>query len=103
MFFFPQLQTGAVSQFPLSRRSVFRVIENRLDDDRRIAALDDGAAATEWRLALVQLSDAEMNSVATLFQSVEGQLAPFTFLDPMENLLQWSEDFSNAVWVKDAS
>jgi hypothetical protein len=37
------------------------------------------------------MSDQELAALEALFQAVEGRLTPFTFLDPADNLLAWSE------------
>ncbi len=47
------------------------------------------------------LTDGERSSIESLFEAAEGQLNTFTFLDPTDNLLMWSEDWTQAVWTAD--
>ena len=59
---------------------------------------DAGAAVTEWHLSFEELNDQEFAALEALFQAVEGSLTPFTFLDPVDNLLAWSEQQNQPVW-----
>jgi hypothetical protein len=101
MLYYPQLSTGAVSQFPIVRQTAMRTVSNMLPSGDTIRMSDPGANAMSWRLQYSNLSDAEWTSLETLFQEVEGQLTTFTFLDPMDNLLLWSEDWTKPVWTAD--
>jgi hypothetical protein len=62
---------------------------------------DPAAAIVEWHLSFAELSDQELAALEALFQAVEGSLTPFTFLDPVDNLLAWSEQQNQAVWQAD--
>lgn len=99
MPFLPQLSTGAMSQYPLRRKQVFRTAVNRMMDGRRIKAFDPGASRFEFELPFEGLSDAEADALEAFFVEQEGRRNSFGFLDPASNLLRWSEDFSNAVWT----
>ncbi len=55
----------------------------------------------QWRLAYSDLTDGERLSIESLFEASQGQLNTFTFLDPTDNLLMWSEDWTQAVWTPD--
>jgi hypothetical protein len=46
------------------------------------------------------LDGEERSTIEEFFRSVEGRLRTFTYLDPMANLLEKSEDFAAAVWQK---
>jgi|HigsolmetaAR201D_1030396.scaffolds.fasta_scaffold11268_2 hypothetical protein len=100
MNFFPQLSTGCVSQFPLSKRLVRRTIQTVSTDGRELKLADPEAAAVEWELRYTSLSQDEWMALDNLHRNVEGRLATFTFLDPTSNLLAWSEDFEAGVWSK---
>jgi hypothetical protein len=52
----------------------------------------------EWQLNYAALSDAELAALQQFFCAAEGTLNTFTFLDPMGNLLAWSNDLNNVVW-----
>src|SRR5712664_3575784 len=44
------------------------------------------------------LADAEIAILQQFFATCEGQLTAFTFLDPLSNLLAWSEALNQAAW-----
>jgi hypothetical protein len=75
---------------------------NILADGRRIKLADAGAGEIEWRLRLEGLSDQERQALESFHTAVEGSLRTFAFLDPTDNLLAWSEDFSQPAWNKGA-
>ena len=97
---FPQLPTGALSQFPLRKRRLSRTVVNTMADGRTIKLPDVAAQVTEWQLQYTGLSDPELATLAQFFASVEGSLNGFTFLDPNGNLLAWSDDPSQVEWQK---
>jgi hypothetical protein len=101
MLVYPQLQSGAWSQFPLSRKRQMRTIINSAADGSSIKLGDPGGACTEWQLTYTGLSDSELAALQQFFLSTEGSLAQFTFVDPAANLLAWSEALHNAAWHKD--
>ena len=100
MFVYPQLGSGALSQFPLRKRRRMRTVVNRAADGRAIRLPDTPAEVIEWQLEYADLSDDEMAAIRQFFESVEGTLNGFTFLDPTSNLLAWSDQLGNAVWQK---
>ena len=101
MLYYPQLSTGAVSQFPMTRRRTLRTISNTLASGDTIRMSDPGASAVRWQLHYSGLTDAEWSSIEQLFEATEGQLNTFTFLDPADNLLMWSEDWTKPEWITD--
>ncbi len=101
MLYYPQLSTGVVSQFPVNRRTTLRTITNTLLSGDSIRMSDPGSAVVSWQLQYSNLTDDEWSSLEQLFAATEGKLTTFTFLDPMDNLLMWSEDWTNAVWTAD--
>ena len=101
MIYFPQLSSGATSQFPIRRQRVTRTVLNQSSQGYQVKLADPGAARTEWHLSFVEMSDQELAALEALFQAAEGRLAPFTFLDPADNLLAWSEQQDHAVWQAD--
>ncbi len=102
MLYFPQLVTGAGGQFPIRRRAVRRTVMNTCLDGRAIKLGDPGASSVEWEMALTGLTSEEWDALRTLFEAVEGRLGSFGFVDPIDNLLKWSEDLSQATWTKGA-
>ena len=101
MLYYPQLATGSVSQYPIGRAMELRTISNQMPGGDSIRAADPGAAVVRWQLEYGDLTDAEWTSIYQLFSAVEGQLGTFTFLDPTDNLLLWSEDWTQKVWSAD--
>ena len=74
---------------------------NRAADGSTIKLADPAAEVTEWLLRYTELSDEEALALRAFFDSAEGTLNGFTFLDPTGNLLAWSDQLDNAVWQKD--
>ena len=101
MLYFPQLSTGAISQFPVTRTARMRTVANQLASGYSIRMADTDAQKVQWQLRYSDLSDDERTSIESLFEAAEGQLNTFTFLDPTANLLMWSEDWTQAVWTAD--
>src|SRR5215472_14629997 len=100
MLYFPQLSTGAVGQFPIQKRRITRTVVNEAADGSRFKLSDANAAAVEWNLNFQTLTDGERDTVAQFYGSVEGTLGDFTFLDPTDNLLLWSEKLDDSVWER---
>ncbi len=92
---FPTLAT-----FPLSREIRFATRLNQMTDLTEYRTADSAAPLFRWDLAIGPLSDAEAATVRDFFQARGGGYESFCFFDPLDNLLQWSEDFSQAAWQK---
>jgi len=101
MFYFPQLSSGATGQFPITRQRSARTVVNQSCQGYQVKLADPGAAITSWHLSFEEMSDEELAALEALFQAVGGRLTPFTFLDPVDNLLAWSEQQNQAVWQAD--
>ena len=101
MLYYPQLSTGSIAQFPITRSVNMRTVANQLPSGFTIRMADTGAQKVQWRLAYSDLTDGERSSIESLFEASQGQLNTFTFLDPTYNLLMWSEDWTQAVWTPD--
>jgi hypothetical protein len=99
MFYFPQLSTGSIAQYPIQKRRVARTVVNEAADGNQYKLADVNAAAVEWALSFQTITDAERDALVSLFENVEGRLGSFTFLDPADNLLVWSEDLTQTAWV----
>jgi hypothetical protein len=101
MLVFPQLSSGANVQYPLVRSDAARTVINTLPDGTTIKFEDVSAGRIHWILPLSSLDGAERLALEQLFLATEGELNSFTLLDPASNLLAWSEDFAQSVWVAD--
>jgi hypothetical protein len=102
MSVFPQLNSGAVAQFPFQRELRQRTLANRSADGTDIRIADVDFHERDWEIAFGVLSVVEWQSLTDLFTAAEGRLQEFLFLEPGANLLSWSEQFNNPVWVKGA-
>ena len=101
MLYYPQLTSGAVCQLPVTQLTSIRTISNELAGGDTIAMADPNDGIMRWQLQYSGLTDAEWSSIEQLFEAVEGRLTTFTFLDPTDNLLMWSESWTNSVWMAD--
>src|SRR3954470_14962186 len=97
---FPQLRSGSGAQFPIRKRRVTRTIINECGDGRVLKLSDPTASRIVWDMQFRELTTEEMEAIRCLFQAVEGRMNCFTFVDPMDNLLSWSEDPEQPVWEK---
>lgn len=97
---YPQLATGALAQFPVKKRRRTRTLENALEDGSAIRLADPGAEITQWELVYNGLSDQEAAALREFFESCEGTLNGFTFVDPVANLLEQSGSLDATVWAK---
>ena len=97
--FFPQLSSGAMAQFPFSKRRTLRTIQNLLGDGSMFLSSDPNAARNTWVLGLDGLSSADIQAIQAHFTACLGPLRAFTFLDPSDNMLKFSSDLTNPVWT----
>jgi hypothetical protein len=98
MLSYPQLVSGALSQFPIVRRRQVRTIVNEAADGSSLKLGDPGGASLEWALQYSGISDKELGALAAFFTAAEGSLNSFTFLDPCANLLAASEVLNDSAW-----
>lgn len=101
MRYFPQLVTGALSQYPVRKVHRTRTASTHGQNGDTFKLSDPDAETLEWELRLSGLTDSEWTAVESLFDECEGSLGTFCFLDPFDNLLGHSEDFEAAVWRRD--
>ncbi len=101
MLVYPQLESGALTQFPVLKVRRTRTVINRAGDGSTIRTADPAAETTEWLLAYEDLSDEEATALRSFFDAAEGTLHGFTFLDPAGNLLACSEQLDDEVWQRD--
>jgi hypothetical protein len=98
MSFFPQVGAGSVAQYPVTRSRRWRAIVDQLEDGEIIMLPDTTAGQIQWKLSYRDLVAAEVTNLSALFTASQGAFAPFTFIDPMANLLGWSESLSQSSW-----
>jgi len=81
---FPRLKTGAVAQYPLTRRlRVQNQIVRFLDGtDQRYR--DSAGRRLEWHIQLSLLDPAEMADIERFFEEAQGAFGSFSFADPWD-------------------
>ena len=95
---FPQIGAGSVAQFPVTRSRKWRSITNQLESSEVIQLPDAADGQIEWRLSYQDLTSVEVQNLSGFFAASQGEFGSFTFIDPMANLLAWSEKLSQSVW-----
>ena len=98
MLIYPQLATGALSQFPIRKGRKQRTVVNTASDGTSVKLADPNGGMTQWELSYENLSDSELSALEGFFAAAEGSLNGFVFLDPAGNLLAWSNQLDNPVW-----
>src|SRR5471032_310348 len=99
MLVYPQLGTGALSQFPVRKNHRMRTVVNAAPDGSSVKLADPNGEVTEWQLPYSDLSDGEIGALEQFFAAAEGTLNGFTFLDPTANLLAWSGKLDENAWA----
>ncbi len=97
---FPQLGTGALSQFPIQKTTKMRTVLNAASDGSTIKLADPSGEIVGWQLQYAGLSDPELASIERFFAQSEGSLNAFTFVDPTANLFAQSGNLADASWAK---
>lgn len=100
MALFPQVASGAVTQFPT--RSALRYLTrvNTLADGAEYKYADQASALGGFEVSFEQLLGSDIDVLIAFFNARYGTYQRFTFLDPLRNLVKWSEDFAQPVWNK---
>jgi hypothetical protein len=78
-----------------------RTIVNECADGAMVRLADPSDSTCEWTLEYRGLTDVELNGLFEFFESVEGRLQAFTFVDPTANLFLWTEELDRDAWIKD--
>jgi hypothetical protein len=95
---FPQLSSGALAQFPIRKTISLHTVTNTLEDGTVLAYADPNSGRLGWDLSFVALSALEVGALQNLFDSCSGMWAPFTFIDPTDNMFGFSEDLTATAW-----
>src|SRR5947209_6982006 len=96
--FFPQLSTGAVAHYPISKTTLTRTVLNVVPGGSLLMYPDEAARKSIWSWDYVGLTMQEAAMLENFFVACCGPLRPFTFLDPTGNLLSTSSDFTAPAW-----
>ena len=98
MNWYPQIGAGSIAQLPVTRSRKWRAIANDLESSERIMLPDTFAGEIQWKLSYQDLSNAEIQNLSDLFTASQGEFGAFTFIDPLANLLGWSENLLQPAW-----
>lgn len=101
VLYYPQLPIGALAQYPAARNWSKRTIFNALQGGGRVVMQSPAPARVQFVLSYAGLSDVEFARLQALFTAAQGGFETFTFMDPIDNLLSWSEDFTASAWTID--
>lgn len=99
--YFPQLAIGAVAQYPVTRQWSKPAIVDVLPGGSTVLMQPATPARMSWKLQYTGLSDSEWAALEALFATVQGRFGTFTFVDPSDNLLSWTEDLTESAWTAD--
>lgn len=110
MAYFPQfLSTKGGAQLPYQTEQAYETVVVDMPSAPRHVYARRGAGLTNfptgplWRFThQLNITDAELATLRSFFQSQNGRLEEFVYLDPSGNLLKYSEDFSQADWEKNS-
>jgi hypothetical protein len=98
---YPQLGTGALSQFPVRKTRRVRTVMNQSADGSTVRLGDSAGEITEWQLEYAEITDDEAAALESFFTAAAGSLQAFTFLDPSAKQLAWSDVLTTDSWQAD--
>jgi len=93
------LTTGAVARYPLARKEMFSTRTQKFADFSRQTFAQLANPLSQWVLNLDLLQDQEVSDWRSLYRQCQGAYSPFGFVDPWDNLLQYSEQQETAPWT----
>lgn len=96
--YFPQISAGAGAQYPISKSRLIRSLKNVLPDGTMLVAADPGSGRLYWQLSYVDLGADEINALQAHFKACLGRVRAFSFIDPTDNMLVASADFTASAW-----
>jgi len=86
--------------FPIKRETRFITQLNRLEDGAEYRLYEQTERLCRWDFDVRNATSEQAAQIEDFFLRVGGRYGAFAFLDPLENLLRWSEDFTQAAWEK---
>jgi hypothetical protein len=81
---FPLLKTGAVAQYPASRRIEHSTCVLRFLDGTEQRFREYPRPLRQWEIRLELLDESEMARLEEFFEAHEGRLGSFSFTDPWD-------------------
>ena len=92
---FPALNTGAVMQYPAQRAAQFSTQVLRFVDGTEQRFPGYGALLRRWIIRFDQLTEDEMNRIASFYTIQAGAAGTFSFTDPWDGTVYSSCSFEN--------
>ena len=81
---FPILKTGAVAQYPATRRTRYQNQALRFVDGTEQRYRDCEGPLRRWEIRLSQLDESEMAALEEFFTASQGAYGSFPFTDPFD-------------------
>jgi phage-related protein len=81
---FPQLKTGAIVQYPITRYDEYRNQTVRFVDGTDQRYRDCGASRQRWEIRLSGLDEIELAAIEEFFLANQGAFGSFAFADPWD-------------------
>jgi hypothetical protein len=81
---FPSLKTGAVAQYPATRRTRYQNQALRFVDGTEQRYRDCSGPLRRWEIRLSQLDEGEMAALEEFFTANQGAYGSFAFTDPFD-------------------
>jgi hypothetical protein len=110
--YFPQTNAnGVITQNPYKTTQSFNSIVQEMPFARAFSTSQRGSGLnnfpttpiSNFAVGYTSVTDAEVATLQTFFDSMKGSLGSFIFLDPDGNLVNNSEDFTQASWTSQNS
>jgi len=95
---FPALDTGMLAQLPMELEIERLVRETKFPDGSQVTSGVDSRLRYRWLIRYANLSDLEWVRFMEFFESSERGAKPFSFPDPMGNLVAQSQNLLDPVW-----
>jgi hypothetical protein len=94
---FPTLKTGAVMQYPATRRLCYNTDTIRFLDGTEQRFRDNPAVLHQWTIELSLLDESELAALDQFFVTNQGRFGSFSFTDPWDGAV-----YPNCSLAKDA-
>lgn len=99
--YFPQLNaSGLITSLPYNVVKSYLTTEDRVQIGKKYGFKWRSNPISRFNLSLTNIKQSELDIIRDHFYSMEGRKGEFIFLDPGGNLVNYSDDFSNASWTK---
>lgn len=101
--YFPQITGGVMTSLPYTSKYSYKTDTGDMPTGKRYVWKWRPNALGTFNIVLTGITDAELATVQNFFYAAEGRLKTFQLMDPGGNLVRYSDDFSQAAWIKTAS